>query len=69
MAQDRTDRIGCAAVRFNTNERMIACNYSFTNVIDSYVYKTGSPTSGCTTGPDEYYTNVCSASEIIDPNP
>lgn len=69
MAQDRSDRVGCAAVRFNGNERMLACNYAFTNIIDSYVYKVGAVTSGCQTGPDSYYTNICSADEIIDPNP
>lgn len=69
MAQDRSDRVGCAAVRFNENERMLACNYAFTNIIDSYVYQIGPPTTGCQSGADSYYTNLCSSNEIVDRNP
>lgn len=69
MAQDRSDRVGCAAVRFNGNERLLACNYAFTNIIDSYVYQTGPAKSDCQSGADSFYTNLCSANEIVDPNP
>uniref|UniRef100_A0A336KDN9 CSON007897 protein n=1 Tax=Culicoides sonorensis TaxID=179676 RepID=A0A336KDN9_CULSO len=69
MAQDRTDRIGCAAVKFNRNHRIFVCNYSFTNLQDSYVYKIGQPTSGCRTGKNNAFRNLCSTNERVNPNP
>lgn len=69
MAQDRTDRVGCGAVRYNGSNRIIVCNYSFTNLQGSYVYRTGKPLSGCKTGKNPSFSNLCSTNERVNPNP
>ncbi|XP_063703724.1 antigen 5 like allergen Cul n 1-like [Culicoides brevitarsis] len=69
MAQDRTDRVGCGAVRYNRNQRIVVCNYSFTNLRGSYVYRSGRATSGCKTGKNPSFPNLCSTREKVNPNP
>lgn len=69
MAQDRTNRIGCAGSVYNKAERLLTCNFSFTNLQGSYVYKSGPAASGCSTGTNPNYSNLCSTSEDVDPNP
>lgn len=69
MAQDRTNRIGCAGATYNGAERLLTCNYSFTNLQGTPVYQSGSAASGCTTGTNPNYPNLCSTSEDVDPNP
>lgn len=69
MAQERTDRVGCGAVRYRGNNRIVVCNYSFTNLQGSYVYHEGRATSGCKTGKNPSYGNLCSTKERVNPNP
>lgn len=69
MAQDRTNRIGCAGSVYNGAERLLTCNYAFTNLQGSPVYESGPAASGCKTGTNPNYTNLCSTSEDVDPNP
>lgn len=69
MSQDRTDRVGCGAVRYHSNNRIVVCNYSFTNMQGSYVYHIGKPTSGCKTGKNPSYRNLCSIKEQVYPKP
>lgn len=69
MSQDRTAVIGCAASVYNKDERLLVCNYAFTNLWGSPVYQSGTPTSGCKTGANPQYSNLCSVNEVVDPNP
>lgn len=69
MAQDRTNRIGCAGSVYNGAERLLTCNYAFTNLQGSPVYESGQAASGCKTGTNPDYPNLCSTSEDVDPNP
>lgn len=69
MAQDRTNRIGCAGSVYNGAERLLTCNYAFTNLQGSHVYEIGDTAAGCKTGTNPDYPNLCSTSEEVDPNP
>uniref|UniRef100_A0A336MC68 CSON012961 protein n=1 Tax=Culicoides sonorensis TaxID=179676 RepID=A0A336MC68_CULSO len=69
MSQDRANRIGCGASAYNGNERIIVCNYAFTNVVGQRVYESGTTASGCTTGRNPTYTNLCSTNEVVNAVP
>ncbi|XP_063701516.1 antigen 5 like allergen Cul n 1-like [Culicoides brevitarsis] len=69
MSTDRTNKIGCAAVLYNRNYRILVCNYSFTNMMGQPIYKKGSVRSGCKSGASNQYPNLCSANEVVNPNP
>jgi hypothetical protein len=63
IIQDQALYVGCAVVKF-TNGRMksllLACNYSYTNMMLQPVYVAGSPASGCgSKGRNSKYTSLC----------
>lgn len=72
MAQDHTHVIGCAASVYtqedNSQVFFLVCNYSFRALIRVPIYKTGDPTSGCKTGKNPHYKNLCSRDEVVDMN-
>lgn len=72
MVQDKSGQIGCATSSYKRgkwNWLLLACNYSYTNIIGTPVYKLGKACSGCQTGCNTDYPGLCSKSEIISPNP
>lgn len=72
MAQDHSNVIGCAASGYtrydNTELLFLVCNYSFRDLNGVPIYKTGDPTSGCKTGINRRYKNLCSRGEVVDMN-
>ncbi|CAD7093587.1 unnamed protein product [Hermetia illucens] len=71
MVSDRLVKVGCGTVRFTKNGRdtlLTTCNYSTTNILNKPVYKTGTAASGCTSGKNPTYKNLCSVNEPINPN-
>lgn len=68
MTQDRTNKIGCGMSKYNNDTYLFTCNYSFTNVFGQAIYKVGKTASGCSTGVNTIYPNLCSTNEEIDAN-
>lgn len=72
MMSERNTRLGCAAARYNRdgwNQVLVACNYATTNMIGRQIYSScdwGS--QGCSSGRNEEFGNLCSASEWYDVN-
>ncbi|XP_060656504.1 antigen 5 like allergen Cul n 1-like [Drosophila nasuta] len=71
IVSDRVSRVGCAVVAATNCEKetkkgychFLTCHYDFTNMANSYVYKTGESASRCNiwkTLPSEEYSNLCS---------
>lgn len=71
MIQDRTDTIGCAILRHSRNTVFfLACNYSFTNMVNQKVYRKGKQScSRCRTGCSKIYKGLCKPHEFVDPDP
>lgn len=72
MIQDKSSRIGCAVSSYKRgkfNWILLACNYSYTNVIGTPVYTKGKSCSQCKTGCNSEYAGLCSKSEFISSNP
>lgn len=72
MVNDKVNRIGCALISYQENEykfNHLVCNYSYTNIWERPVYKTGSPGSECKTGVNSIYKSLCNANEEIIPFP
>lgn len=69
MAQDRNHRVGCAMISFNQNEVVMTCNYAFTNIGKSFVYRKGTAAINCKTGANPNFPNLCSEFEEISPSP
>lgn len=67
MAQDKSNRIGCGAARYNKNERILTCNYARTNMMGQVVYTAGAAASKCKSK-NPTYTNLCGVNEVIDVN-
>lgn len=69
MLQDRSDRIGCAIVKYDNNNQFAVCNYAFINFSSYRVYqKCSNPervAKGCKTGPNPNYPGLCSEKEIV----
>lgn len=61
IAQDNVIRVGCAVARYTQQWRttLIACNYSWGNILGWPVYVSGTAGSGCTNGRDSVFTNLC----------
>lgn len=61
LVQYRVVSIGCALARYGYKWKvdLIACNYSFGNLVGSPVYISGPPASSCANGNHEVYTNLC----------
>ena len=72
LVNELQTHIGCAVAHYTDGtwrRHYLACNYAFTNMQKFPVYKSGPPSSGCTTGRDSVYKNLCSLNESINPNP
>lgn len=67
MAQDKANRVGCAAITYNGSERVLACNYARTNMVNQVVYTAGPTASKCA-NKNPAYLNLCSVNEVIDVN-
>ncbi|XP_061397351.1 antigen 5 like allergen Cul n 1-like [Musca vetustissima] len=69
MMADRNVRVGCAAAQYSKvgvsfKIFLIACNYATTNMIDFPIYANCSlAASGCVTGKNPQYPNLCSIAE------
>lgn len=70
FVQARANKIGCAASSSLTTidgeewrATWLACDYSFGNLVTSYVYKAGAPASACKTGRNPKYPGLCSPAE------
>jgi hypothetical protein len=61
VIQYRVVAIGCAFARYGYKWKvdLIACNYSFGNLVRSPVYISGPPASSCKNGSHEVYTSLC----------
>jgi len=62
-----SQRIGCAIGKYYDTWKnlFIVCNYSQTNMINSPVYVTGTPCSGCNSRCSAPYPGLCEGSEVI----
>ncbi|XP_055602434.1 antigen 5 like allergen Cul n 1-like [Uranotaenia lowii] len=72
IASDRTDRVGCAVVRYVKNpwnNVYIVCNYGLTNIIDQPVYVVGNACSQCRTGCNRQYSGLCNTNEAVSSVP
>lgn len=69
VVRDKSNKVGCAIAKFSNGDwrNYIACNYSFGNLRSSRTYVSGAPASGCTTGANPQYPNLCSSAEYYDP--
>ncbi|XP_067635237.1 venom allergen-1-like [Eurosta solidaginis] len=69
MVADRNIRIGCAAATYKAQDNrmrtfLMACNYATTNIVNRPIYNTcATAASGCTTGRNPNFQNLCSKSE------
>ncbi|KAH8370665.1 hypothetical protein KR093_004605 [Drosophila rubida] len=70
IVSDRVSRVGCALVAATDCEKekkkgychFVTCHFDFTNLANSYVYKTGDSASRCNTWktlPSDEYSNLC----------
>lgn len=62
VVRDSAIAIGCAASRYTSGtwkSTLIACNYSYGNMVNTPVYYTGSIGSACPNGKDSTYPNLC----------
>ena len=62
LVQYRTIALGCAIAIFTnqgTKTDLMACNYSFGNILEDPVYIAGSVASNCLKGKDKVYQNLC----------
>lgn len=76
FVQDKSARVGCAISAFEVNSNgrdwvalLLACNYSYTNVIGTPAYRKGVPCSQCTAGCSAVYPGLCNPQENVSPNP
>ncbi|XP_037940538.1 antigen 5 like allergen Cul n 1-like [Teleopsis dalmanni] len=73
MVADRNTHVGCAALTYSKPNSykvfLIACNYATTNIVDFPIYG-DCPTAGtgCVTGTNPSYPNLCSLSEQYNVN-
>lgn len=63
VVRDKVVAIGCAASRYTDSNgwksTLIACNYSYGNMVGTPVYIGGNPASKCPKGRDSIYGNLC----------
>lgn len=68
VVRDRAIQIGCAAAIFtvsSSQNRLLACNYAYGNMVGTSVYTSGAAASGCTTGTNPSFTSLCNVNEPI----
>jgi Cysteine-rich secretory protein family len=71
LVLDKNNEVGCALAQYTSSQgkkSVIACNYGFTIITGRTVYESGTPGSGCQSGTNPDYPNLCSASEEVDLN-
>lgn len=71
IVQDKSDRIGCAGVRYFQNgwyNTYIVCDYSATNLLGQPVYATGQQCSKCTGKCGSNYPGLCTSSNEVSDN-
>ena len=62
LIQYRVVAIGCALATYTSKgwkTDLMACNYSFGNLVSSPVYIAGTAASKCKNGKDTVYKNLC----------
>ena len=62
VAQDRAIAIGCAVSRYTDGKwktTLVACNYSYGNILNRNVYATGPAASSCPNGKNSIFTSLC----------
>lgn len=65
FSQYRVVAIGCAVARYvdsaskNMKATLVACNYSYGNLVGQPIYIPGPPASSCKNGKHPIYTNLC----------
>lgn len=62
VAQDQAVAVGCAVSKYTNGKwktTLVACNYSYGNILNTNVYKTGSPASACPNGKNSVYSSLC----------
>lgn len=75
IVYDRSNRIGCAISQYKESRKghpkepffatLLVCNFAGQQITGSPVYKTGKPASGCKTGKNPKYPNLCNTNEQI----
>ncbi|XP_075158974.1 venom allergen-1-like [Haematobia irritans] len=74
MVADRNVRVGCAASTYSVPGQpykgyLVACNYATTNMMDHPIYAScPKAASGCKTGTNKNFPNLCSAKEQYSVN-
>ncbi|XP_037814055.1 antigen 5 like allergen Cul n 1-like [Lucilia sericata] len=66
MVQEKNMAVGCAILRQRSNGQtmqLMTCNYSYTNILGSAVYRHGRTASKCTTGRNPNFKSLCSVNE------
>ncbi|XP_055614644.1 antigen 5 like allergen Cul n 1-like [Uranotaenia lowii] len=69
LARDKANRVGCGLIRNKQNGwywLTLTCNYAYTNMIGTRVYKSGTPCSECKTGCDKKWDGLCTKDEPVD---
>ncbi|XP_070497993.1 venom allergen-1-like [Chironomus tepperi] len=62
MAQDKAVAVGCAVSKYTNGKwktTLVACNYSYGNILQNHVYTTGRAASDCPKGTSSEYTSLC----------
>lgn len=63
MIQQKSGRVGCAMTQFKENDMwfvtLLACNYSYTNMMETEIYAVGPPCSKCVSKCSSKYPGLC----------
>ena len=62
VAKNSVIRIGCAMARYTTSRfknSLVACNYSYGNMVNEPVYRIGIPGRACKKGRNSTYKSLC----------
>ncbi|XP_029720202.2 antigen 5 like allergen Cul n 1 [Aedes albopictus] len=69
LTRSNASRLGCAMVQYKQTDFLwvlLICNYSYTNMIGTSIYKEGAPCSDCKSGCDSKYDGLCNKDEAVD---
>ena len=62
VVRDNAVAIGCAVSRYTDGTwkaTLVACNYSYGNMLNTPVYSSGNTASACPNGRDSAFSNLC----------
>lgn len=62
LVQQKSGRIGCALVQYIVDpwhRTLLACNYSYTNIVGGPVYTAGTPCANCASKCSTNYPGLC----------